>query len=43
VTRAGRGWASLKPVLEATLGPPVDTTGTSLPVIALDLVAEPTA
>jgi hypothetical protein len=30
-------------VLEATLGAQVDTTGTSLPVIALDLIAEPTA
>ena len=39
--RHPRAWASLKPVLEATLGAQVDTTGTSLPVIAFDLAAEP--
>jgi len=40
-TRHPRAWASLKPVLEETLGARVDATGTSLPVIALDLAADP--
>lgn len=35
--RHPRAWARLKPVLESTLGARIDETGTSLPVIALDL------
>jgi deazaflavin-dependent oxidoreductase (nitroreductase family) len=35
--RHPRAWAALKPVFEATLGAPIDSDGTSLPVIALDL------
>ena len=32
-----RAWAALKPVFEATLGARIDSDGTSLPMIALDL------
>jgi hypothetical protein len=35
--RHARAWAALKPVFEATLGARIDSDGTSLPVIALDL------
>jgi deazaflavin-dependent oxidoreductase (nitroreductase family) len=33
-----RAWARLRPVLEHTLGRPVDDCGTELPMIALELV-----
>jgi deazaflavin-dependent oxidoreductase (nitroreductase family) len=39
--RHPRAWARLKPVLEATLGARIDMTGTSLPMIALELTPEP--
>ena len=35
--RHPRAWAALKPVFEATLGARIDSDGTSLPMIALDL------
>jgi deazaflavin-dependent oxidoreductase (nitroreductase family) len=35
--RHPRSWAALKPVFEATLGARIDSDGTSLPMIALDL------
>jgi len=35
--RHPRAWAALKPVFEATLGARIDSGGTSLPMIALDL------
>jgi deazaflavin-dependent oxidoreductase (nitroreductase family) len=35
--RNPRAWAALKPVFEATLGTRIDSDGTSLPMIALDL------
>jgi deazaflavin-dependent oxidoreductase (nitroreductase family) len=34
-----REWATLKPVFEATLGARIDNRGTSLPMLALDLVS----
>ena len=37
--RHPRSWASLRPVLEETLGARIDATGTSLRMIALDLTA----
>lgn len=33
-----RSWAKLRPVLEETLGAPIDQDSTDLPVIALDLI-----
>jgi deazaflavin-dependent oxidoreductase (nitroreductase family) len=35
--RHPRAWATLKPVFEATLGARIDSDGTNLPMIALDL------
>jgi putative transposase len=35
--RHPRSWAALKPVFETTLGARIDSDGTSLPMIALDL------
>jgi deazaflavin-dependent oxidoreductase (nitroreductase family) len=35
--RHPRAWAALKPVFETTLGARIDSDGTSLPLIALDL------
>lgn len=35
--RHPRAWAALRPVFEATLGARIDSGGTSLPMIALDL------
>ncbi len=35
--RHPRSWAALKPVFETTLGTRIDSNGTSLPMIALDL------
>jgi len=35
--RHPRAWAALKPVFETTLGARIDSDGTSLPMIALDL------
>jgi deazaflavin-dependent oxidoreductase (nitroreductase family) len=35
--RHPRSWAALKPVFEATLGAPINSDGTSLPLIVLDL------
>ena len=35
--RHPRAWAALRPVFEATLGARIDSDGTSLPMIALDL------
>ena len=35
--RHPRAWATLKPVFEATLGTRIDSDGTSLPMVALDL------
>lgn len=32
-----RAWAALRPVFETTLGARIDSDGTSLPMIALDL------
>lgn len=37
--RHPRAWATLKPVFEATLGARIDSQGTSLPMIALDLAS----
>jgi deazaflavin-dependent oxidoreductase (nitroreductase family) len=36
-----RAWTALKPVFETTLGARIDSAGTSLPVIALDLGQQP--
>ena len=38
--RHPRAWAALKPVFETTLGARIDSDGTSLPMIALDLVGK---
>ena len=38
--RHPRSWAALKPVFETTLGARIDSDGTSLPLIALDLVGQ---
>jgi deazaflavin-dependent oxidoreductase (nitroreductase family) len=38
--RHPRAWAALRPVFEATLGTAISTSGTTLPMVALDL-AEP--
>jgi len=38
-----RSWAKLRPVLEETLGTPIDEHGTELPMIALDLVDQDSA
>lgn len=40
-SRHPRQWASLKPVFEATLGARIDDQGTTLPMLALDLVSRP--
>ena len=39
-TRHPRAWGALKPVFEATLGDPIDPNGTSLPMVALQLLPE---
>lgn len=36
-----RAWAALRPVFETTLGTPIDSAGTSLPMIAFDLARTP--
>jgi deazaflavin-dependent oxidoreductase (nitroreductase family) len=41
--RHPRAWAALKPVFEATLGARIDSDGTSLPMMALDLGGSPPA
>ncbi|RAV10645.1 nitroreductase family deazaflavin-dependent oxidoreductase [Mycolicibacterium sp. GF69] len=39
VDRHRRAWQTMKPVLESTLGVPVDTTNTALPMVELRLTA----